>query len=210
MLSTRVTSAPAKFPLTDAEARQYARVGTDEEMAELGAILRGATAFVEGQAERALITRTCEVRLPRFWPCGLALSLAWPPLQSVTSVKYLDQDEVEQTVDPSVYVVDTHRYPGQLRLARNQVWPTAVAERPDAVRIVYKAGYADTPEELQEEAEAQGLLDAMRLTVSQRDEFRNSLISGTIVAEVPFGLRQLLLHEGIPDASESRVESLAA
>jgi uncharacterized phiE125 gp8 family phage protein len=209
VISTRVTTAPSGPPITLAAARQYARVGADEEMPELAALLRGATALVERETEMALVTRECEARLDAFWG-DLALVLAWPPLQSVEAINYTDADGNEQTVDPDVYVVDTHSRPGRVYLAPNQSWPTDVQLAPHAVRVQYTCGFGDDADELEDVVECQGHLDALRLLLSERDEFRNALISGTIIAEVPFALRNVLRAEQIPDASETRVECLAA
>jgi hypothetical protein len=82
-----------------------------------------------------------------FW-CG-ALKLPRPPLISVSSVKYYDDDEVQQTLSTSLYLVDTPwRAPGTVELAEDQDWPTDLSSRRMPVTIRFICGYGlstDTP-----------------------------------------------------------------
>jgi len=77
--------------------------------------------------------------------------LPMPPLQSVApiapvvigGVKYLDAAGVEQTLTENTdYLVDTYSEPGRITPAYGEVWPP-IYPVPNAVRIVYKAGYGD-------------------------------------------------------------------
>lgn len=104
-----------------------------------------------------LISATYELRLDAF-PCSRMIRLPKPPLQSVTSVKYIDTDGVLQTMSSADYVVETWRgtpsgsdpFPavhevkrGEIRLGYNEYWPYTRNE-PGAVRIRFVAGFSDT------------------------------------------------------------------
>ena len=92
---------------------------------------------IEKELSRALMTQTWVLRLDRF-PCW-EIPLPRPPLQSVTTVQYVDQDGATQTLSASVYTVDTFSTPGRLYPAYNQVWPST-RPTPNAVIITYVAG----------------------------------------------------------------------
>ena len=79
------------------------------------------------------------------------LVLLYPPLSSVTSVKYYDSDNTLQTLDSSVYLVDTYSEPGTITLAPNQSWPS-VKDRVNAVQVEYVAGYGTSSSDVPEEA----------------------------------------------------------
>jgi uncharacterized phiE125 gp8 family phage protein len=65
-----------------------------------------------------------------------ALELMRHPVQSVTSIKYIDTDGNEQTVDPTTYDLKYDR----VILKVNQTWPIT-ARVPDCVTVTYVTGY---------------------------------------------------------------------
>jgi uncharacterized phiE125 gp8 family phage protein len=62
------------------------------------------------------------------------------PLVSITSIKYDDVNNVEQTMSTANYVVDTSSEPGRWRFTGNATVPS-VADKTNAVRIRYTAGF---------------------------------------------------------------------
>lgn len=75
-----------------------------------------------------------------------------PPLSSVTSVKYIDSSDVEQTVATSVYRVETPSSgQGFIALEHGESWPADQRGWPDDVTIRFVAGYGtrdDVPESI--------------------------------------------------------------
>jgi uncharacterized phiE125 gp8 family phage protein len=100
--------------------------------------------FIEKELCRALLTQTWVLKLDRF-PC-FEIRLPRPPLASVSSVTYLDQNGALQTLAGSYYTVDTTGEPGRLYLAYGQTWPLTYAV-PNAVTVTYLAGKT-TPEQV--------------------------------------------------------------
>jgi uncharacterized phiE125 gp8 family phage protein len=195
MLPRKITVPPAEEPLTLAQAKRWCRITTDEEDQDVLDFLAGARRFVERETELALITQTVEVKLDGFW-CG-KLPLPMPPLQSVESVKYVDTDGAEQTLDPAVYRVSTHERPGTVWLATDQSWPATKDER-EVVTITFKAGFGDTPADVL--AAAPNLIHALRMICGQYDRLREAVVDGTLT-EVPLGVRSLLASERIPEVA---------
>jgi len=68
------------------------------------------------------------------------IELPMPPLQSVTSLKYIDDAGVEQTMPTADYVVDAQHMIGRIRPAHGTQWPSTLDDE-GAVRITFVAGY---------------------------------------------------------------------
>lgn len=133
----RITDA-ATEPLTLAEAKLHLRVDGSDEDDYITTLIKVARRECENKTQRALITQTWETTLERFTDC---IELRFPPLVSVSSVKYLDEDEVEQTLATSVYRVDSYAEPARVIRAYGQTWPAVLPGHPSAVRVRYDAGY---------------------------------------------------------------------
>jgi len=74
-----------------------------------------------------------------------------PPLQSVTSIKYLDTAGDEQTLDSAAYRVDIYSHPARITPAYGYTWP-ALRDVINAITIEFVTGYGDevtdVPEDL--------------------------------------------------------------
>ena len=122
------------------------------------------------------------------------LKIPLPPLISVTSIKYFDQSDVEQTWDSAEYVVDTDQdnqglvYPG-----RNYSWPAA-RDFFKAVHIEYQAGYADSAASPVDEADnvPQEFKQAILLLIGHMYENREASSAGIEIKTVPMGYMGLL------------------
>jgi uncharacterized phiE125 gp8 family phage protein len=142
-----ITTAPAVEPITLTELKAQLRLtGTDEDT-DLAVFIQMAREYAETFCRRAIITQTLTLNLSEF-PVD-QIELPRPPLQSVTSIKYYpDGSGALSTVDPSVYDVIADELLGRVQLKDGQSWPADADVRPDAVQIVFVAGYgvqADVP-----------------------------------------------------------------
>ena len=73
------------------------------------------------------------------------IELDSPPIQSVTSIQYIDQAGATQTLSSSVYTLDVSQKPGRIAPKINQYWPNHFPSESGAVFVTYVAGYGDYP-----------------------------------------------------------------
>jgi len=138
----KVTTEPTVEPLTLASLKESLRETTCDFDEELTRLLKAGRKQVENDARIKIITQTVAVYCDRF-PVGSIIQLRLPPVQSVTSIQYIDEDEVSQTLASSKYYVDTTTTPPRIWLDENEYWPDT-DDQPNAVTITYQAGYGDT------------------------------------------------------------------
>lgn len=115
------------------------RVDHDADDMVIAQLIDAAT--MEGQvtAARAFVTQTLSLALDG-WPADGVIRLWWPPVQSVTSVKYFDADNVEQTVSGADYIAITDVTPALVVPSPGKAWPTSLRDY-SPIRVVYVAGY---------------------------------------------------------------------
>lgn len=140
MLKTVLVSDAAIEPVTVAEVKNHLRVTDNLEDSLIAALIASARKYVEQITRRALITQTWRLYLDDF-PADDCIELPYPPLASVTSVKYYDANDVLQTLSPSVYQTDNRSTPGEIELVANGAWPATAYEKVNSVEIEYIAGY---------------------------------------------------------------------
>ena len=160
---------PTLEPLTLAEIRDHCRIDGESEDAILAAFLVSARRHLEEIAGVAFLTQTLIRTMDRF-PSSDVLYLPRPPLQSVTSISYLDADGVAQTFAAANYTVDTLSEPGRIGLVPGSSWPTT-RQQIAAVSITYVAGWT------QRAAVPEDLRLALRLLVGEYFENRESAVA---------------------------------
>ena len=138
MRHIQVTTAPVLEPLTATEAREFLRVdGTDENTA-IETYIAAARAEAEHDLQRSLLTQTITMTLSSF---PSEIRLPRPPIQSVSSVKYYDDDNVQKTLTVTTdYLVRVGESSGCIYRPSASSWPTTY-DRPDAVEVIYVAGW---------------------------------------------------------------------
>lgn len=175
-MALKIITPPATEPISLEEMMNFSRIATDADVITMEAMITTARQEAEKITRRQLITATWELRLDRF-PGGSqfgpryiqagppnelipgrgeadTIYLPMPPLQSVTTLKYLDSANVEQTLTENTdYLVDTYSEPARITPAYGEVWPT-IYPVIHAVRIRFVAGYGandtDVPESIRQ------------------------------------------------------------
>ena len=118
--------------------------GSDHEL--VAQLITAARQQVEAYLGRALITQTLQLLTPGFYDPTIPshpanIRLPRPPLQTVTSVKYIDWSDTLQTVATTTYGVDALSEPGMVYLKMNELWPIDWRLNDPQVQIAYTAGY---------------------------------------------------------------------
>ena len=121
-------------------------------------------------------------------PAGV-FRLPKPPLASVTSIKYTDEDAVEATFSSSNYLVDTDTEPGRVLLKNGVSWPAVTLKEAGAVRVRYVAGYGAAGSNV-----PQAIRQAILLVIGSLYENREDVLvaQGVTVTTLPFGVEALL------------------
>lgn len=183
-----VTPATLKAISVD-DCRTRLRISDTFDDLDLDLMIDGVTDATEQFLNKALLTQTWKLFIDSSFPD--VIELPRPPLQSVTSITYIDSDGAEQTVATSVYDVDTNSLPGRIFEKHNQTWPSDVRDQINAITIEYKAGYTSA-------ALVPGAIkNAMLMHVGHLYENREAVIigQGFTSTVVPMGVQNALtLH----------------
>ena len=165
-MSITRTAVPSAEPVTRVEAKLHLRIDHTDEDATIDDLIRVARDLVEHDTGRALITQTWVLRLDAFPD---TIELPRPPLQSVTSVEYVDTAGDTQTLTADTdYTVDKYPCLGRIVPAYAQSWPTT-RDVVNAVVVTYVAGYGDNARDV-----PQPLQQAMKLLIGEGFENREA------------------------------------
>lgn len=141
-LSPAVTTPPSDEPVSVEEARAQCSIAADDDTfdLELGIYVQAAREQVEAYTGLKIMAQTVSLKASCF---GDLERLPTAPIASIASVKYLDTDGAEQTLDAAVYEdhLEAELQP-EVRLKVNQTWPV-IRQVSDAVRVSAVAGYAN-------------------------------------------------------------------
>lgn len=171
---------PEEEPVTLTEAKAHLRVETSDDDFYISGLIKVARAQIEAWTGIQCITATWALSVDRFPRAGEALKLRRAaPIQSIESVKYIDENGVEQTLAGTVYQLDATVKPAELLLAYDQEWPTIRAQR-NAVTIRYIAGDGDAPGDVPWERKW-----AILAYLGHLYENREPIVTGTIATPIP-------------------------
>lgn len=177
-----VTTAPSAEPLTTAEAKTHMNVTTSADDTYIATLIVAAREYVQNRIRRSLITQTITATFDKFTEC---IELERGPVQSVTSVSYVDAAGDTQLLATSYYQTDLVTVPPRIVEAYSKTWPLT-RDQLNAVTIVFVAGYGAAA------AVPQPIKHAMLLYIAHLYENRESVITGTIVSEAPQSVDALL------------------
>ena len=187
----RLVTAPATEPVSLAEAKGHLRYEDSADETYITALITAARQHAEELCWRGFITQTWELVLPCFPDCDRPIELPMGQVSSITSLKYIDQNGVEQTLDSDTYSLESEP-PAKVHLAPDESWPST-QRRWDAVTVRYVVGWADAA------AVPKPIKQALLLLIGQMYEFRTNDLAGgvspqSLAAEAllaPYRLRRL-------------------
>lgn len=134
-------TSPSIQPITLAEAKQHLKtvdISTEDDF--VNTLIKAVTNFAQEYTYRQFITATYEQYFDEF-PIN-EFKLEKPKLQSITSIKYQDENSNEQTLSIDVYEVNDKSDIGTVRLKDGKSYPS-IDTVYNAVTVRFKAGYGD-------------------------------------------------------------------
>jgi len=182
-MTLRVVTPTLEEPVTVAEAKSHERVDTDADDTLVGYLITAAREYCEVYTNRTFVTTVYDLYLDSF---QTIIRVPKPRLQSVTSIKYYDSSDTEQTLDSDNYQVDTISEPGRICSVSTTTWPTTY-NRLNAVTIRLTQGYGDARTDVPE-----SIRQAINLLVGHWYENREAVMVGAVTREIQFALKSLL------------------
>jgi len=173
LLSTKCTTQPIVEPVTLATLKQHLRIDTgytDDDVL-LTALISAAREYCETYTRRAFFNQTwtrwmdhfptnyfmsatVNPSLRRDWPYyaglwwNLTIALPRPRVINVSSITYLDQTGIQQSLPLTDFVVDYNSEPARIAPNPGGLWPFTEFYVPGSVAITYTTGsYVNQVEE---------------------------------------------------------------
>lgn len=189
-----LNNAPTSYPVSKELAKQWLKQDEiDEDDPIIDLVIKSAVDWAENFTARRFISQTwtqyrdnfpsrCENS--QWWPG--AMLIPYPPLSSVTHIKYYDTQGTLQTLSSSDYSVDAASEPGRITPAPNLVWPSVQSDRINAVEIKFVCGYANAA------AVPPALTQALLFLIENFYDRRDELVIGASVISIPIGIESCL------------------
>jgi uncharacterized phiE125 gp8 family phage protein len=175
-MTLKLITAPASEPVSLDEAKAQCKVEHSADDALFAVLIQSARETAEHITGRAFVSQTWEQVLDAF-PVA-EIELPKPRAISIVSVKYLDVDGNEQTIDSADYALDPDNSPGWLLPAVGFTWPATQAAA-NTVRVRFTAGYGNAA------AVPAGIKQWMLLQIAAAYRNREAFAAGITVAELP-------------------------
>lgn len=186
-----LVTAPTFEPLSLDQVKLHLKVDTNDDDTLIRSLIIAAREYCENFLSRRLVTSTWDMMLDSFPGDQISqIEIPYPPLQSVTSITYLDSAGVSTILSTSLYGVDVARFKGRVYPAFSQIWPVTRFIQA-AVTIRYVAGFGTA------QAVPESIKAAMKLVIGNWYENRESTIAGTIINTVPAALEHLLWSQRV-------------
>jgi uncharacterized phiE125 gp8 family phage protein len=173
-----ITAASNWIPL--AELRLHLKQDATDDDDLITGWLAAAVAICEHQTGTSVGEQTLELAVDMF-PATVAIALPRGPVASITSLTYIDADQVVQTMASSAYSLDDYSVPSFLVPTYGTEWPETLPAV-NAVKVRYVAGSATIPAAVK---------NAIKLMVGHWDQNREAAANKDIRA-IAFGVESLL------------------
>jgi len=169
---------PAETPISLTDAKTYLRVDDDIEDSLIFSLINAATGAAQNFSWLQFITATYKSNI-HYLPQHIKL---WKnPVDSITSIKYYDENNVQQTLSASDYSFAPRNGCCTIIITKSITTYT----RMDAVEIIFVAGFGAAT------AVPSVAIDAVALTLGHLYEHREDVVMGNAV-KLPMGSEYLL------------------
>jgi uncharacterized phiE125 gp8 family phage protein len=141
-MGLKLITGPATDPVTVSEIKEYYRGIDGSEMdTTIGNLIKAARDEAQNYQNRAFFTQVWELSFDRF--PAMPVEIPLPPLQSLVSVKYIDSEGAEYSIDINDFIVDKRSEPGRITFKSGKSWPSVRLQSIDSVIFQFTAGYND-------------------------------------------------------------------
>jgi uncharacterized phiE125 gp8 family phage protein len=181
-MALKLVSGPTQEPVTVEEAKQHMRLEVSDDDALVASYVLAARQWVEGETKRALVTQTWDYAIDYDWPHYYGLDkiiLPLNPVQSVTSISYVDGDGASQTLAADQYTVAAREHVSFIEPAYDVAWPE-VRCVPSAITVRFVTGYIDDTVSPAVGAVPFGLRTAVLMKAAEMYEHRGDMLPGTL------------------------------
>lgn len=184
-MGLKLITAPSAEPVTlsDVKAQLPVLTGDTSQDAVITRRITEARQWVEEYLDRSLINQTWERALDQF---ADTIDLPKGPVSSVSSVKYLDPDGVEQTLAGTEYQLDDYGSPAWVMPAYGKSWPSTQSTI-NAVKVRYVAGYGAAGSSV-----PGPIKEAIMLIIGNWMNFQAGVEAGITITRVPWAAIDLL------------------
>lgn len=182
IMYSKVSVEPTGEPVSLLDIKKDLRVDHDEEDGRISSLILSARMTLEQFTNSSFVTQTRVLKLDAFPACE-TIYLPNGPVQSVTSISYIDDAGATQTL-----TLNTDYYADfDSKIARIEAvnyWPSTF-DRPNAVTITYVCGYGAAS------TVPAPIKSALSLIVGHLYENREQVVEGNMM-ELPFGVHNLI------------------
>lgn len=199
-MTLKLITGPTIDPVTLTEVKAHLNISHSLDDTLLETYIKAIRRQGENITKRQFVSATYEVVLPNFpaWE----IILPRPPIQSVTSVKYIDRDGTTVTlVEDTDYIVDSDSEPGKIYPEDNNVgWPTDYSDETlhDKIRVRYVTGYpVDDSGDTDVSTTPEDIKTWMLIRIAQLYEHREPVIIGQSIESFPRSFVDGLLDEHV-------------
>lgn len=182
-----VDTEPTEEPLAAEEAKLHVRQDDDDDDDYIESLITAARIHVENWLGKKLITQTLILHLDNFESGSQEIRLPYGPVQSVDTITYLDSSGASAAYTTFRAALGEI---SRVTPSYGLTWPTTQPVT-DAVQIEYVTGYGDADDV------PKTIKQAMLLLIGHWYASRESVVIGTIVAELPMAVQSLLSAERV-------------
>ena len=181
---TRTTDAAVE-PVTRQEMKDFLKLDVNDEDPLVTSLITAARLACENYCKRSFATQTWVLTLDDQVEDYDIVVLPRPNLLSVTSVKYYDSSDVQQTLATTFYNLDTNGNLG--RIVFTSSIPDTSTTRKPSWEITYTAGFGAAATDIPEDIKL-----AIKLTVADYYQYRGTQVSSTIRSTIPNHIEAML------------------
>jgi uncharacterized phiE125 gp8 family phage protein len=179
---SRVTDQPDFEPVSLADTKTHLEYTGTAKNAYINSLIKSARRICEGYSGLSFVTQERSVKMDYFPTIKRYIEVPYGPVQSIDSFTYLNEDGTTTTmVENTDFIVDTHS--GVCRVfpidfnGEIDLWPTDVKHRPNAITILYTAGYDEAVNEPLPEQAKQAMLMQIGSMFEQREDARQGEVT---------------------------------